>query len=156
MFKKTIMVAGLALVAAASSPVLAGDDTVVGALLGAGVGAVIGHGVGGDRGAVIGGAVGAVAGASIANAEGRYERTHYEAPRAYYPPPPPRRYYDETPVFERRDPVVVEQITYPPRWHRHRSWHERHNREDRCDHDRDYRRDRYREYDGYDRGYNWR
>lgn len=153
MFKKTIVVTGLALAAAASSPVLAGHDTVAGALLGAGLGAVIGHGVGGDRGAVIGGAVGAVAGASIANADGRYERTHYEAPRAYYPPPRPR-YYDETPVFVRRNPVVVEQITYPPRGYR--QWLDRRNRELGWDDDRGYRRDRYRDHDRYDRGYNWR
>lgn len=152
MFKKTIVVAGLAL-AAASSPVLAGDDNVIGALLGAGVGAVIGHGVGGDRGAVIGGAVGAVAGASIANADGRYERTHYEAPRAYFPPSPPRYY--EVPVFERRRPVVVEQIAYPPRWNR--QWHERYRRHnDRHDHDRDFRQEHHRGQDGHDRGYNWR
>lgn len=163
MLKKMIAVAALIGAAgAAATPALAGDDGVIGALLGAGVGAVIGHGVGGDRGAVIGGAVGAVAGASIASAEGRYERTHYEAydtPRAYYPPAPPPRYYGEIPVYERRSPVVVERITYPPRWHRH--WHERRYREDRCDHDRDYRSDRDRdyrsgrEYGGYG-GSNWR
>ena len=151
MFKKTIVVAGLAVAAVASSPALAGNDTVVGALFGAGLGAVIGHGVGGDRGAVIGGAVGAVAGASIASADGRYERTHYEAPRAYYPPP---RYYGEVPVFERRNPVVVERITYPPRgnW----QWRERRNRELRWEEDRAYRRDWRGNHDRYDRGYNWR
>lgn len=124
MLKKTIAMAALiGLTGVAATPALAGDDTVLGALLGAGVGAVIGHGVGGDRGAVIGGAVGAVAGASIANADGRYQRTHYEMAPAYYPPPAPR-YYEEVPVFERRGPVVVEQVAYPPRFE-HR-WHEEH------------------------------
>jgi len=151
MLKKKILVAGLVVAAAASSPVLAGDNTVVGALFGAGLGAVIGHGVGGDRGAVIGGAVGAVAGASIASADDRYERTHYEAPRAYYPPP---RYYDERPVVERRNPVVVERVTYPPP--RNRQWFERRNRELRWGEDRGDRRDRHRGHGEYDRGYYWR
>lgn len=146
MFKKTIVVAGLALAAAASSPALAGDDAVIGALLGAGVGAVIGHNVGGDRGAVLGGAIGAVTGASIASADQGYRRTHYEAPRAYAPPPV---YYDETPVFERRNPVVVEQIVYPPHPHRHWREYRRHPRHHWGHHDDD-RRD-----NGW-RGDHWR
>lgn len=153
MLKKMIAMAALIGAAgAAATPALAGDDAVIGALLGAGVGAVIGHGVGGDRGALIGGAVGAVTGASIAHADGRYERTHYEAydaPRAYYPAPPPR-YYNEIPVFERRPTAVVERIAYPPRWHRH--WHERRDREGRYEHNHNHRRDRDREYNRY----NWR
>lgn len=167
MLKKMFAMAALIGAAAATAtPALAGDDSVIGALLGAGVGAVIGHSVGGDRGAVIGGAVGAVTGASIAHAEGRYERTHYEAQPDYYEPPSPPRYFQEGPqpsyypgvtVVERR-PVVVERITYPPRWHRH--WH------DRCDHERRVP-DRNREYRddrdgrdggryGHDQGYRWR
>lgn len=63
MLKKMFAMAALIGAAGATAtPALAGDDSVIGALLGAGVGAVIGHSVGGDRGAVIGGAVGAVAG----------------------------------------------------------------------------------------------
>lgn len=157
MIKTTFLVAGLALVAGASSPVLAGHDTVIGALLGAGAGAVIGHGVGGDRGAVIGGAVGAIAGASIANAERRHERPRDEAARAYYYDelPAAAAYYnpDQAPVFELyRRPAVVEQTSYPPSWRRH--WQERCHREDRRD--RDYRNDRYRERYELDNGYNWR
>lgn len=167
MLKKMFAMAALIGAAGATAtPALAGDDSVIGALLGAGVGAVIGHSVGGDRGAVIGGAVGAVTGASIAHAEGRYERTHYEAPREYYPPPSQPRYYPEAPqpsyypgvtVVERR-PVVVERIAYPPRWHRH--WRERYDHEGRVpDHYRGYRDDRDgRDGDryGYDQGYRWR
>lgn len=167
MLKKMFAMAALIGAAGATAtPALAGDDSVIGALLGAGVGAVIGHSVGGDRGAVIGGAVGAVTGASIAHAEGRYERTHYEAPREYYPPPSQPRYYPEAPqpsyypgvtVVERR-PVVVERIAYPPRWHRH--WRERCDHERRVpDHYRGYRDDRDgRDGDryGYDQGYRWR
>jgi hypothetical protein len=158
MLKKMFAMAALIGAAAASAtPALAGDDSVIGALLGAGVGAVIGHSVGGDRGAVIGGAVGALTGASIAHAEGRYERTHYEAPREYYPPPPQPSYFPEAPVVERR-PVVVERITYPPRWHRH--WNDRYDHERRVpDRNREYRHDRDgRNADryGHDQGYRWR
>ena len=163
MLKKMFSMAALIGAAGApATPALAGQDSVIGALLGAGVGAVIGHSVGGDRGAVIGGAVGAVTGASIAHAEGRYERTHYEAPREYYPPPPPARYYPEGPrpsyypgvtVVERR-PVVVERIAYPPRWHR--NWNDRYDHQRRVpEHYREYR-DARDGRDGHDQGYRWR
>lgn len=156
MRKNTVLLAGLVLAAGISPTVLAGDDAVIGALLGAGVGAAIGHGVGGDRGAIIGGAVGAVAGVSIANANGRHDRTHYATPRPYYAPPAPAAYYDpdDAPEFERyRDPVVEERIDYPPRRHRH----ERRYRDDRCDDERDDRSYRYRErHHSYRDRYNWR
>ncbi|HMV53380.1 MAG TPA: YMGG-like glycine zipper-containing protein [Rhodocyclaceae bacterium] len=147
MLKKTFLIAGLGIAMIGAQPVFARDDTVIGALIGAGVGAAIGHNVGGERGAVLGGAIGAVTGASIGGANRGYTRTHYEEPGAYYTPQPA---YVEVPAYPRRAPVLVERIDYPPvsyrdrderRWNRHH-----HHRHDRCDEDRHDRRhgDAYR------------
>lgn len=155
MFGKSILVVGLALTAGASSPALAGHDTVLGALLGAGLGAAIGHGVDNDRGAIIGGVVGALAGASIADADGPYERTRYRTRHEYHAPPPHSNHYDESLWFERRNrPVAVERIAHTPRerWR----WHQRLNREDRFGHDREDGNDRQPKRREYGNDYYWR
>lgn len=156
MLKKTILIAGLGLAVLGSQPVLARDDTVIGALIGAGVGAAIGHNVGGERGAVLGGAIGAVTGATIGGADRGYTRTHYEAPPAHYAPPQPAYdplygpAYVQVPAYPRRAPAYVERIDHPQASHRDRHEHHwkrhHHHRHDRCDegrHDRDHR-DGYR------------
>lgn len=128
MFRKTIAAIGLGIAAAAAQPALAGDDEVIGALIGAGVGAAIGHNVDGERGAVLGGAIGAVTGASIAGADRGYRHVHYEESHGYYTP--------AQPVYRRPAPVLVERIEYAPpqRHHWRRHWHERHRHDDDCDH----------------------
>lgn len=137
MLKKTILIAGLGIATLGAQPVFARDDTVIGALIGAGVGAAIGHNVGGEHGAVLGGAIGAVTGASIGGADRGYTRTHYEAPQAYYTPQPA---YVEAPAYPRQAPVFVERIDYPAVSYRDRDarhWKRHHHRRhDRCDEDR--------------------
>ena len=135
----------LILAALATTPALAGE-TVIGALIGGGAGAAIGHSIGGRNAAIIGGALGAATGAAIANNNSYDTRVVHSRPGYYAPPPPPAYYAPEPVVYPQQvyypAPVRVERrVYYVENDYQGGHYERRHPR-----HDRDWRRDDYRDW----------
>lgn len=97
---------GLAALGLGGTALARDNDSVAGALLGAGAGAIIGHSVGGPDAAVAGGIIGALTGAAVASHRPPAVAVHYGggygyAPPVYYPSRP------RGPVFVVPPPAVV-------------------------------------------------
>jgi len=93
----------------------AGNEPVLGALVGGAFGAAIGHGIGGHDGAIVGGVLGAITGASIATSPAYYAAPYrYAPPVVQYPAAPvyyaPPVVYRSPPVVYRAPPVVVHHV----------------------------------------------
>jgi hypothetical protein len=94
------------------------NDSVAGAILGAGAGAIIGHTVGGPDAAVAGGLIGAMTGAAVASSHFRPGVSVHSAGGYGYPPP---AYYPRPsrgPVYVVPPPAIV---VVPGRAHGY--WH---------------------------------
>lgn len=145
------IVIGLLVASAGVAPLaMAEGNTVVGALIGAGVGSALGHSVGGRNSTAIGGVLGAMTGAAIASnpyrddyygRPVRVQNNYYTQPSGYYgdaqpvySAPPvynPPVYYNPGAVYVAPPAAVVYQ-SYPDDYEsRHARWHEREWREQR-------------------------
>ena len=91
-----MLIGSAALVAGSSA---GAQDSLAGAIFGAGAGAIIGHSVGGPDAAVAGGIIGALTGAAIASHQVPGVAVHYRGGHGY----PPPAVYPRRP----RAPVVV-------------------------------------------------
>lgn len=98
----------------------AGNDAVVGSIIGGATGAIIGNGFGGRDGAIVGGAIGAAAGVAIATDNNRYNRYNryerydhrgYDSRRDHDYGHDDRRYRDDDRRYQ-RNIVVVESPRY--------------------------------------------